>query len=521
MKKVLFNILAAALLLSACEVDVENPNDLEVRAFWKNEADAKSGVNAVYNMFYKPGMYTRWFWFRTDLTSDEAGSSSPWIELADWTRFLYNNYNFWEGNSITYQTCYEAIYRANQVLYYTPDIVFADQTAKDQVLGQAYFLRALFYYNLVNLYGSDNASLPIVLLPSKPGDTPAGHTQADVWAQVDSDLGEAIAKLPASWSEGDKGRVTKGAAYALRAKARMQQYDWTGAKADLEWMVTGEGKQYYGLVTNYKDNFTHFNENNIESVFEIQYSDVHKAPAGDGDFDIDPNLGMNRGQFFAPPGIGWTDGEVRPWLVTEYKKELNNDGTYDTRLRDNVFYQEMANDFPNNDKVFGQSMDVWTRDNYKNRCFFRKYESDYYRNYDDYHNPINIRVIRYADVMLMYAECIANIPGGDLNQAVALVDLVRARSNMPALSVNHLEATQSAAAFLKRLQTERALELCLEGQRWFDLKRWGLLDNQAGIDELKSRDGDFNNFVIGKHSSLPIPSNEVNNNEGLTQNPNY
>ena len=521
MKKFLSIIFAVSLFLSSCEVDVMNPNDLEVRAFWKTEADAQSGVNAIYNMFNKPGTYSRWIWFRLDLTSDEGFSSSPWIELADWTRFIYNNYNFWEGNAWTYRDCYQMIFRANQALFYIPQIEFANSTDKNNLLGQAYFLRGLCYYNLALLWGSDNNSLPIVLEPSKPGDTPPGNSVSAIWAQAESDLQEAINMLPPTWNDENKGRATKGAAFALRAKCRMQQLDWEGAKNDLEWMITGDGKQYYGLVPNFKDNFTHFNENNDESVFEIQYSDVNKAPAGDGDFDIDPNLGLNRGQFFAPPGIGWTDGEVRPWLVEEFKKELNNNGEYDIRLRESMFYEGMDVDFPGNNRIYRFGMEVWNQDNYRNRVFFRKYGTDYYRDYDDYHSPVNIRLIRYADVLLMYAECLANLPSGDLAEAVALVNQVRARVNMPELAINHPEAVATKPAFLKRLQMERSLELCLEGHRWADLKRWGLVDNQSGLDELKGRDPDFNNFILGIHNVLPIPSNEVSNNTGLTQNPIY
>jgi hypothetical protein len=523
MKKLLIYIFSIGLLFSSCEdtIDVSNPNNIEVRSFWQSEADAESGVNAIYNMFYKPGTYSRWLWFRLDLASDEGFSSSPWVELADWTRFIYNNYNFWEGNGWTYRDSYEAIFRANQVLHHLPDIEFEDQDKKDRLFGQAYFLRALYYYNLAILWGSENNSLSIVLEPSQPGDTPEGHSVSDVWAQAEKDLQNAINMLPEQWDDNNLGRATRGAAYALRAKCRMQQHKWDEALQDLEWLVDGEGAQYYGLVDNYKDNFTHFNENNIESVFEIQYSDVHKAPAGDDDFAIDPNLGLNRGQFFAPPGIGWTDGEVRPWLVDEFKNEMDLNGDYDIRLRETVFYEQMAADFPGNDRIYGRGMDVWNQDNYRGRVFFRKYGTDYYRDFDDYHSPVNVRLIRYADILLMYAECIANTPGGSLADAVALVDRVRARANMPNLEVNYLAATQNKEDFLKRLQMERSLELSLEGHRWADIKRWGLTDTQDGVNELSQRDPDFNNFVVGRHRSLPIPSSEVNNNEKLEQNPNY
>lgn len=526
MKKIGLNlfVLWVASLLGGCQADVDNPNTLTQKTFWKTQRDAEYGVNAIYNMFNKPGTYSRWIWFRLDLTSDEGFSQSPWAELKEWTRFQYINYNFWEGNAWTYRDSYEAIFRANQVLKHIPNIEM-EQIVKDRLLGQAYFLRGLYYYNIALLWGSENKSLPIVLLPSEPSDTPVGNDQKTVFAQAISDLSNAINLLPESWNDTEKGRATKGAAYALRAKCYMQEHRWDEAKSDLQWLVEGAGSQYYDLVSNYQDNFLSTTENNKESVFEIQYSDIHKAPAGDGDFDVNPNLGLNRGQFFAPPGIGWSDGEIRPWIVDEFKKEKDRNGENDIRLKYTAFYEGMNHDFTDNNRIYrfrldGADAHIWDAQNWKGRVFYRKYSSEHYRDYDDYHNPTNVRLIRFADVLLMYAECLANADN-DLAKAVALVDRVRARVNMPQLAVNHLSATQSKGAFLKRLQMERVLELCTEGHRWADIKRWGLLDSQEGIEELKARDEDFNNFVIGKHARLPIPSSEISNNSGLTQNPNY
>lgn len=515
-------IIFAIFLFSACEVDVQNPNAITTATFWETERDAEYGVNAVYNMFYKPGTYSRWIWFRLDLTSDEGFSQSPWAELKEWTQFRYNNYNFWEGNGWTYRDCYEAIFRANQVLHFVPEIEFADQTRKEQLLGQAYFLRGLYYYNLALLWGSENKSLPIVLEISTPGMQPEGHTETEVFEQAIFDFTESEKRLPTTWDDQDKGRATKGASLAYRAKCYMQLHRWNEALADLGWLVDGEGAQYYDLTANYFDNFSKDRENNIESVFEIQYSDIHKAPAGDGDFDVDPNLGLNRGQFFAPPGIGWTDGELRPWLVEEFKKEKDLNNGVDTRLRYTAFYSDMHNDFPDDTRIYGLTSNdaLWSQDNWRGRVFFRKYGSDYYRDFDDYHNPTNVRLIRFADVLLMYAECIA-ASGGNLTTAVALVDRVRERVNMPPLTVNNASSTTNKDAFLKRLQMERVLELATEGHRWADIKRWGLLDNETGLNELKSRDPDFTNFVIGRHNRLPIPSDEDNNNPNTDQNPMY
>lgn len=520
--KILIAIGVVFLGFSSCSTEVENPNTVTVDTFWMNETDAMQGLNAVYNMFYKPGTYSRWYWFRNDLVSDEGFSQSPNTELAEWTRFIYNNYNYNDQNVWTYHDYYEAIFRANQVLTNVPEIEFEDEEKKDEIMGQARFLRGLYYFNLALLWGTENKSIAIVTEVSTPDMQPEGYSEEEVLEQAIEDFTAAAEVLPEEWDNSDKGRATKGAARAYRAKVYMQLQDWEGAKEDLEWMVEGAGAQYYGLADNYFDNFTKENENNIESVFEIQYSDENPAPAGDGDFDKDPNLGLNRGQFFGPPGIGWTDGEMRPWIVDEFKKEKDLNGDNDIRLMYTAFYEGMEDDFPDNDKIYNltSNEETWGQGAWKGRVFFRKYSTSYYRDAEDYYNPINVRALRYADILLMYAETIVET-GGSLSKAVDLVNQVRRRSNMPDLSVNHSESVSSPKAFLKRLQMERVLELSSEGWRWADLQRWGLLEDSDGIEELKSRDPDFNNFEIGKHNAQPIPTDEVSNNPNIEQNPNY
>lgn len=516
-------IFFLACVMNACDVSLDSPNGMSVPNYWKTETDAENGVNAIYNTFYKPGGYMRWIWFRFDITSDEGFSKSPWASLKEWTQFRYSNYNFSEGNVLTYDLCYQAIFRANQVLHFVPDIPFADEEKKKHLLGQAYFLRGLYYYNLAVLWGSENKSLAINLeeeLPT-PGLKPYGHTGTEVYQQAVSDFDKAQGMLPGEWDGEDKGRATKGAALAMKAKCHMQLHEWTEAGNALYWLVEGEGKMYYDLVSNYADNFSSKTENNVESVFEVQYSDAHQAPAGDGTGDMNPNLGHHRGKFFGVPEICWVDSEMRPWVVEEFKKEKNKSGGYDIRLKYTAFYDKLHQDFSNDEKIYGRlSRDQWGKSNWRGRVFIRKYTSSDERTVEDNYNPINIRLVRYADVLLMYAECIAE-SGGDLSAAVGYVDRVRARANMPALSVNYPDAAADRDQFLKRLQMERVLELATEGHRWADLRRWGLVDSQEGISELITRDADFANFEVGKHNCLPIPSNEKNNNPNIEQNPNY
>jgi len=508
MKKSIFILLITVSCLLSCDkslLDQDNPNTLTESQFWATESDAQRGVNAIYHMFYQPGTWSRWIYFRLDLTSDEGFSKSPWIELADWTRFQYVNYNFLEGNVITYKDTYKAIFRCNQVLTHVPTIAFADENKKAQLLAEAKFLRGFYYYYAALLW----ENFPIVTTLQSPTDMPEASTLADVWALVETDLSEAAEALPLQWNGNDIGRPTKGAALALLGKTYMQQHKWNEAKAALDYFFTGEGTPYYDLVA-YQDNFRAENENNKESVFEIQFSDAHKTVAGDGPSSA---MGNSRAQFFAPRSIGWSDGQARYWLVNEFKKEKTVDGEIDPRLRYSLFYPGLEADF--GDKIYGRSWQ-WDAD----EAWFRKYARDYKQNQDDYFNEVNNRVIRFADVLLLYAEVL-----NELNQtasAYPYVDRVRARVNLAPLATAHANIGNDKDRFRERLKMERALELCGESVRWADLKRWGDLETQAGINRVAERDPDFNNFVLDKHIRLPLPEVEVANNPNLTtNNPHY
>lgn len=500
-------MISSILTISSCseeELDLKNPNALTTDQFWVTPNDAELGVNSIYAMFYKDGLWARWMYFRLDLTSDEGFSQSPWVELADWTRFNYINYNFWEGNSVTWRDSYKAIFRANQVLANVPNIEFEDQTRKQQILAEAKFLRALHYYYAGLLW----ENIPLVLEPSKPDDLPQQVSQEEVYAQVEQDLNEAFADLPMQWDPENVGRPTKGAAKAMLAKVYMQQHRWDEAKAALDFLVIGEGANY-SLVENYKDNFTDLNENNSESVFEIQFGDQRRGGTGEG-----PNASVSstRAQFFAPRGIGWSDGQARFWLVDAFKQESTVDGELDPRLQHSLFYPSLFEDF--GDKTYGRDWE-WGED----EAWFRKGARDYKRDNEDYYSAVNWRLIRYADILLRYAEVLNEL--GMTADAYQYVDMVRARANMAPLAEAYPEIGNDADAFLERLKMERVLELSGESVRWEDLKRWGDLETQESVDEIAERDPDFNNFEIGKNIRLPIPQVEVENNPNLEQNPQY
>ena len=528
-------LLAIITGLTSCDEDilnVENPNVPTQETFWQTVDDAQKGLTATYSQFTRVGNWARWIYFRYDLTSDEGYSNTPWSELGDWTRFKYVNYNFIQGGRTIFKGHYKQIFECNQIIAYVPKIEGADEAEnilRDQIVAQAKFIRAFDYFNLLVLF----ENLPISLEPSEAGDNHEVGGPDVIYPIIIRDLEEAIADLPEEWTGIDEGRVTKGAAYALLGKVYMQLHNWQEAKSAFDHLVGGgELAGYYGLVPDYLDNFTHYNENNEESVFEIQFTDANETEMdrnNGSDIDDDVSemaLGNSRSQFFAP--TGWKDGQPRQWLIDEYKREqtvdpMENGNYYDTRLLVSILYPEMFEDFPNV-TLFNGTITKW-KFTWKKSIFFRKYGDDYFKERTDYYSPINYRVIRYADVLLCYAECLAQLD--DWASAVQYVDQVRTRpsTNLPPLASSTdpdiAASVNSKDAFLKRLQMERALELSLESVRWIDIKRWGLLDTQEGINELISRDVDFENFELGKHHILPLPQFEVDNNTNMEQNPNY
>lgn len=523
-------LIFAIFLSSSCSDDfleLSNPNTFTVADFWKTEKDATLAINATYGGFYRNGSWSRWMYYRFDLSSDECSNVSPWVELQDWTKFKYFNYNFMEGNWELWADHYKAIFRSNQVLKNVPDIEFSSEELKNRILGEAKFLRSLNYYDLALLWGN----VPLIEEPSNPDDLPPTTSQDEILDFIEKDLREAMEMLPENYSGDEKGRATKGAAKALLARALMLRHKWAEAKEQLNWLVTGAGSQYYGLVQNWEDNFTHYNENNEESVFEIQFSEANQG----GWYEDVPGrgVGSHRAQFFAPNGIGWNEADVRGWVVDEFLKEKRIDGQYDRRLLRTAWFYEQDDYFPNDDNsIYGwKNPDgsrhwsaAWDFESTNtgetgHRNLLRKYQNDYWRNYENYHGPINYRFIRYADVLLMLAECINNLEGP--SNAVQYVNMVRARVNMPNLDVNYPEALQSKENFQARLEMERTLELCGESVRWADLMRWGYFDSNSKIDVLKSRDLDFSSFSVGKHKFLPIPQLEMDANPNLTQNNGY
>lgn len=513
---ILFFAIPVIMVFSNCskKLDQVNPNSQTSASFWKTGDDALKGVNAAYGSLLIDGSYMRSTPLMMDTRADDARSNSPWDQMYNSGKFALGTAN----DAIygwAYGAFYEGVSRANQVLDNVPDIQM-DQALKDRILGQAYFLRGLFFYHLVNMFG--NVALPLHT-PKDPSDFYVHQSTIDEgWKQVISDFQKAAGLLPISYGsvtgpdKDQKGRATKGAALAFLGKAYLFTKKYPEAATQFKAVID---LGIYDLVSEYRDNFTESNENNKESIFEVQFS--RDAGGKDLGWGGNPAPGWGktsaRAITYAPRGFGWTDVQPTRSVFNEFLIEKTTTGADDPRLVATMFYNKPGL------KLYGQFFSVKYANNPAdlNDLFCRKYQNDETRPDEfDWRSGINERIMRYADVLLMYAECLNE--QGQTAAAYPYIKLVRDRVGLPDLAT--VKPNMDQQQMRDQLAHERLLEFSLEGHRFDDIRRWGWLSDPAKLAILKQRDPEFNTYQPGREL-FPIPQRDIDNNPGFKQNPGY
>ncbi|TDW50106.1 putative outer membrane starch-binding protein [Flavobacterium sp. 270] len=519
MKYKIFNYItvffSVALVTTSCveneDLEQLDPNNNAVDSFWKTDADAIQGVNAAYGSLLTDGTYMRSTPLLLDARADDARTNSPWGSMYNAGHF---NSNVADAAIYgwAYETYYQGIYRANQVLEKVPDIAMADTALKNRILGQAYFLRGLYFFHAVNLFKS--VPLPTELAVYYPQ-----KTNEEGWAQVISDFKTAAELLPTSYAgvtgldAGQKGRATKGAALGYLGKAYLFTKDFANAKTTFKQVID---LGVYSLVPNYRDNFTTANENNLESLFEVQFS--RDAGGVDLGWGGAPASGWGktsaRAITYAPRAFGWTDVQPSWTLFNEFHDEKTKTGDLDPRLDATMFYNKPGT------KLYGKDFATFYASSPAdlNDIFCRKYQNSDGEFADEYdwRSGINERLLRYADILLMYAETLNET--GDTPGAYTYIQMVRNRVGLPDLAVTKPGMTQ--AQMREQIGHERFLEFPLEGHRFDDIRRWGWLQDAAKLAWLKTRDAEFNSYTAGREY-YPIPQLEMDNNPGTKQNDSY
>ncbi|MFA5419408.1 MAG: RagB/SusD family nutrient uptake outer membrane protein, partial [Bacteroidales bacterium] len=272
MKKIavkIFFLLGIVSCFPSCDFDLdkENPNSVTVENFYKTEDDLTNAVNATYAVLQDATLVAREWFFIHHLRGDDMATGGGQLETPRYQVLIGTNdpANFvaksvWNG-------WYAVIHRANVVIEKAADISMDSETRRERLVGEAKFLRAWAYFDLVSLWGG--VPLYNEYVKDLSGSNPRA-TVDEVYASIISNLQDAIAALPLNYSGENIGRATQGAARAMLAKVYMQQGDYASAKNQLQEII--DSNQYW-LVDNYNDNFLEETEYNAESVFEVGFMD--------------------------------------------------------------------------------------------------------------------------------------------------------------------------------------------------------------------------------------------------------
>lgn len=500
MKKL--NILLASLafagtgVFTSCDdqLDVENPNQQTTDAFGNTESDLNETIIACYNHSRMEGSYAR-----VGYTIDLCRGDEVWNASQVWY-LPFDNLNVTSSDEITEWPWREWYYTLNVANYVLSKVDGAglDEEAYNQIKGQALFFRGLSYYNLTGYYQNVPLITDYAEYSTLSGLYKANSSQDEVLDVVEADFKEAMSILPSRDNGGEwsKGRATCGAAAGYYARTLMFRHKFAEANAVLKDIIAGKyGK--YDLMPNYGDNFREGSEfeNNIESLYEVQYLDYGKQGTDDEWTPVNTSSNATQGHAVESnltPGVfgGWADLAASPWLYNLLKSERCEDGTLDPRLywtlgtyeaeydtyvdgRNNMMFQTEipAEGFVVNANNGGIPI-------VKNTGARQGLYSSVVTGL---HCGVNLRMLRFADVLLLAAEC-ENEVNGPNDLALSYINRVRNRAGLKSLSSSSFSSKD--ALFEQIANVERPKELGCEFGRGFDLIRWGFYYNEGRMQQL-------------------------------------
>lgn len=495
MKKYIYIIiLAAASLFAACtdfldKVPYEDPSAEALT----DEASAVALINGAYQPLQRPKLYNMRIWTLDIIAGNSevgAGGGTDGIETITLANFVATADNaaaldIWRGPN-------PGILYCNTVLESVPEMDI-DEDLKKRILGEARFLRAHYYFIMVQLFGD----VPMTVATPKPGDElmPARTDRMTIYNEVIiPDLLEAVDLLPVreSYSGSDEGRASKGAAAGMLAKVYLTLGMYEEALAMSE-LVEALG---YTLNADYSDNFggEERHRNTGESLFEVQYYGLTKAGFWD-----DENQSNWLSTYMGPRNSKWVGGAYGWNQPTQEFVDSYEEG--DLRKEKTILYEGCP---PFEGMQYKAS---WSNTGYNVRKFLVPLTVS-----PDYNtNSASIVVLRFADVLLMKAEAL-----NELGRTLEAVDpLYQVRKRAGLTNRSDVEGL-SQAAMREMIRRERRIELAFEGHRWFDMVRWD--EGQYALSYLHSI-GKSN--ATEKHLLFPIPQKERDANPNLTQNPGY
>lgn len=467
-------LLTLVFLINSCSndfIDLAPISEVSAGNFYNNESDIEQAVVAAYGALRSSNMYRENFLYFMEGRSDNS-------YFEDITQSEKSDFDFFRetaSNSLlnnTWNTCYIGIQRCNIVLNRI-DPINMDENLKSVRKGEVRFIRALIYFNMVRMWGE----LPVVLQEvDEPFDSYGDVRQpvSEVYAAIIDDLQSAASVLPVNQTQ--TGRVTKGAALALLGKVYLTLEQWADAVATLR-QVESLG---YQILPNYADVFDFTNQNNAESIFEIQFI------SGEG-----------QGSVFRRMHV--------PLGVTNLLNNISAGAGF------NLPTEDLFNAFSDNDLRKEVTVARVPNDG---RLYTNKFTAISSIPNDE---DNNFMVLRYADVILMLAEATNELGYLADADAFTYLNLIRTRAGLQPYTSADITNQEE---FRNAVLLERRLELALENHRWFDLVR-----TRRAIEVMQAYEEDRGPMIVqaNKHELFPIPQAQINimNSTNFQQNPGY
>lgn len=502
-KFIIFAGITTGAVILACnkQLDKTNPNSPTVDKYFKTSSELLGGTNAIYSIFHSAQLIGREWFFLHDTRSDDVAAGGgqlepPRAQLLNGATVPTNAVlnSVWNG-------LYTVIHRANTVIDNGPNVT--DNTAlRDRCVAEAKFFRGWAYFELVSQWGPVPLYTTQVTAPDQF--QPRAAVDA-VYAQIFQDLKEAADGLEATTT--DLGRVTKGAANATLGRAYMQKGDYANAKTAL--LAVNPGGAVYELVDNYMDNFDEEHEFNKESILEAVFFD-----RGDNNFnwgytgDDQPNAQPQstvRNQEYSP--IAWRNLIPSNKYLNEFENTATGAAKTDPRFAMSVY--QTGDKYNNNSNTLTdaeQNGNVSIVNGVQKKISWRKFMLIYKDNNTFRPGGINQRIIRYAEVLLMLAEC-----ENELNNPDAAVDYLNQVRDRPGVLMPHYPTNQYPVStkdqITRAIMHEKTVELGGEEIRNRDILRWRKKGYYATADPIS--------YYKPRDEFLPIPQAEIDNNPRL------
>ncbi len=488
--------------LTSCDskLDVTNPNQQTAMIFGQDVSDLEESVIACYNHIRMEGTFARVGYMLDVCRGDEVWNSSQvWYMPFDDLNAPFTD----EIGQWSWRDWYYTIKVCNFITAKIDgDNSSLSETYK-RIKGQALFIRGLSYYVLAGYYQNPMLITDYSVYESLTGLYVPNSTYDEVWDQVEKDFAEAMTLLPSRDEGGQwaQGRATCGAAAGFYARALMMRHKYNEALTVLKAIIAG---QYgtYRLMANYGDNFREGSqyENNAESLFEVQFLDYGTQGTDDEWTPVNTSPNATQGSAiesnFAPGDCGgWADLSASPWLYNLFKAERTTSGSLDPRLYWTIgTYEPEWDGFEFGNKIYTvKQSDEWTNtaipvvtNNNYGGLPVAKHTNLRTGLYDKVvtglHDGINLRIMRYSDVLLRAAEC-ENEVNGPTQQAIDWINQVRQRAGLADLKLADFNSADKL--FEQIANVERPKEFGCEWGRGFDLIRWGWFYDAGRLQQLK------------------------------------